>query len=70
MINKNLPQNLSRADKILVVLYKLSKGTTKNLHYEDIVVSLFKEYPKDFAMRGYPKYPDPEGVNKAFYSGK
>jgi hypothetical protein len=69
MINKNFPQGLSRPDKILVVLYGLSKGTTKNLHYEDIVVALFKKYPKDFAMRGYPKYPDSEGVNHEFYRG-
>ncbi len=69
MKSKNLPQNLSRTDKIMVVLYKLSKGTAKNLHYEDIVVALFKRYPKDFAMRGYPKYPDSEGVNHEFYRG-
>jgi hypothetical protein len=69
MISKNLPKNLSRPDKVLIVLYELSKGTTKTLHYEDIVVALFKKYPKDFAMRGYPKYPDSEGVNHEFYRG-
>ena len=69
MMNKSIPQNLSRADKILIVLYELSKGTTKSLHYEDIVVTLFKKYPRDFAMRGYPKYPDSEGVNREFYRG-
>ncbi len=68
-MNKSLQQNLSRTDKILVVLHELSGGTTKNLHYEDIVVALFKKYPKDFAMRGYPEYPDSEGVNHEFYRG-
>jgi hypothetical protein len=68
-MSKSLQHNLSRTDKILVVLYELSRGTTKNLHYEDIVVALFKKYPKDFAMRGYPRYPDSEGVNHEFYRG-
>jgi hypothetical protein len=69
-MNKHFQQNLSRTDKILVVLFELSGGTTKNLHYEDIVVALFKKYPKDFAMRGYPEYPDSEGVNHEFYRGE
>lgn len=68
-MSKSPQHNLSRTDKILVVLYELSGGTTKNLHYEDIVVALFKKYPKDFAMRGYPEYPDSEGVNHEFYRG-
>jgi len=49
-------------------MYDLSGGTKKNLRFEDIVVSLFKKYPQDFHLRGYPKYPDSESVEKAIYS--
>jgi len=49
---------LSRADKILMVLYKMAGESRKPLRYEDIVISVFKEYPQDFQLRGYPQYPD------------
>lgn len=68
-MNIRTSRDLSRTDKILIVLFKLSKGTKKSLHYENIVVALFKKYPSDFAMRGYPQYPDTEGVNHEFYRG-
>lgn len=61
---------LNRSDKILLVLYDLSGGTTKKLHFEDLVVALLKKYPGDFALKGYPEYPDSEGVSKEFYRGK
>lgn len=49
---------LSRAEKILLVLGKLSGGTRKGIRYEDIVVEAFKHFPEDFHLRGYSKYPD------------
>ncbi len=50
--------NLSRADKILMILYEMAGESRKPLRYEDIVVSVFKKYPQDFQLRGYPQYPD------------
>lgn len=49
---------LSRAEKILLVLYDLSEGVRKSIRYEDIVVAAFKKYPLDFQLRGYSEYPD------------
>ena len=59
---------LSRIEEILLTMYDLSVGTKNNLRFEDIVVSLFKKYPQDFHLRGYPEYPDSESVEKAIYS--
>jgi hypothetical protein len=70
--SKNLKSEavkLSRADKILLILYELSEGSRKPVRYEDIVVAAFKEYPKDFQLRGYPQYPDSgDLVHKPLYN--
>ena len=58
---------LTRPEKILICIYELAKGTQSKLRYEDIVVGLFKKYPAEFALRGYPEYPDSEGVGKELY---
>lgn len=49
---------LSRGKKILLFLYELGKSEKKRFVYEDIVVGLFKKYPGDFHLKGYPEYPD------------
>lgn len=49
---------LSKRDKIITVLYQMSGGKKTTLKYEDIVVMLFKKYPADFHLKGYPEYPD------------
>src|SRR5712692_5112845 len=59
--------DLQRPDKIIVVMYKLSNGSTRALKYEDIVVKAFEMFPEDFALRGYPKYPDSSDIHKPLY---
>lgn len=44
----------------------MSNRGQSTLKYEDIIVKLFKKYPQDFHLRGYPEYPDTS--NQAFYS--
>jgi hypothetical protein len=56
-----------RPEKILVAMFKLSHGTTKPLKYEDIVVKAFEMFPKEFALRGYPHYPDSSDIHKPLY---
>jgi len=58
---------LTRPEKILLVIYELSRGTQKNFKFEDIVIKAFKKYPDDFHLRGYVKYPDSEAVGKELY---
>lgn len=57
----------SKKDKILTVLYEMSGGKQVVLKYEDIVVKLFKKYPEDFHLKGYPEYPD-AASHQSFYS--
>lgn len=59
-------ENLSKKDKVLITLLRMSRGKRSTLKYEDIIVNLFKTYPQDFHLRGYPEYPDTS--NQAFYS--
>lgn len=59
---------LSKPNKILLAMLELSGGKKTAIKFEDLVVALFKNYKEDFHLRGYPKYPDSESVNKAIYS--
>lgn len=61
--------NLSRAQKILISLYKLAGGTKKQVRFEDIAVKVYKTFKADFQLRGYPQYPDTgDIVHKPLYS--
>lgn len=61
--------NISRSEKILLVLYRLAKGTKNKVRFEDIAVSAFKTFPQDFQLKGYPKYPDTgDIIHKPLYS--
>lgn len=62
---------LSRSDQILLCLYKVTKGKKRKVKYEDLVVKLFKMYPDDFHMRGYPEYPDSsDSIQRCLYNEK
>ena len=63
-------QALSRPQKILAVMFELCHGDATALQYEDIVVAVFKRYPEDFQLRGYPQYPDSSDVHKPLYEMK
>src|SRR5687768_6324691 len=62
-----LVKNRERPQKILVAMFLLSEGSTKPLKYEDIVVKAFLKFPDDFALRGYPEYPDSSDIHKPLY---
>lgn len=64
------PENLSRAEKILLFLYEFGSGRAK-VRYEDIVVGLFKKHPHDFQLKGHPEYPDSgDLIHKPLYDFK
>ena len=61
----------SKVDKILLYLQEVGEAGRAKLKYEDIVVGLFKKYPHDFQLRGYPEYPDSGGlIHKRLYDFK
>jgi len=63
--------NLSRAEKILLFLYEYDRGGRAKIRYEDIVAGLFKRYPQDFQLKGYPEYPDSgDLIHKPLYDFK
>jgi len=62
---KEKKHNLSKKDKILIVLYEMVQGSHVALKYEDVIVKLFKKYPENFHLKGYPEYPDTS--NQSFY---
>ncbi len=56
-----------RPEKILVAMYALTDGETRMLSYEDIVVKAFELFPDEFALRGYPNFPDASDIHKPLY---
>lgn len=59
---------LSKEQKVLLALYRLWNSGHKKIRYEDIVVRVFKDYPGDFHLKGYPEFPDTgDAVHKPLY---
>ncbi|HEY4509565.1 MAG TPA: hypothetical protein VJC15_01085 [Candidatus Paceibacterota bacterium] len=58
---------LSRAEKIVLTMYELSRKQKQNIGFEDLVVALFHKYPDHFHLKGHPEFPDSESVNNAIY---
>jgi hypothetical protein len=56
-----------RPEKILLAMRRLSNGATDFLKYEDIVVTAFRMFPDEFALRGHHEYPDSSDVHKPLY---
>ncbi len=60
---------MNKGDKILLVLYSLSKREKKLLKFEDVVVALFKKFPEDFHLKGYREYPDSgDSIKRPLYT--
>lgn len=69
MMKDILHSNLTRAQKILISLYQLSNGTNKQIRFEDIAVTTYKNFKSDFQLKGYPEYPDTgDIIHKPLYS--
>jgi hypothetical protein len=51
-----------RPEKILLAMRDLSGGKLRPLKYK-----AFQLFPEDFALRGYPKYPDSSDIHKPLY---
>lgn len=63
--------NLSRSEKILLYLFEIANGGRAKIRYEDIVAGLFKKYPHEFHLKGYPEYPDSgDLIHKPLYDFK
>lgn len=59
---------MSKAEKILATLHELTTRRAGAVPYEDLVVAAFERYPGDFALRGYPQYPDASDIHKPIYN--
>ena len=60
--------NLTRGEKMIIFFYEHGKQKRVRIKYEDMVVGLFKKYPKDFHLKGYSKYPDSgDGIHQPLY---
>ncbi len=68
---ENSENKLSRSEKILIFLYEQSTKGFNKIRYEDVVVGLFKKYPNDFHLKGYPEHPDTgDLIHKPIYDFK
>lgn len=67
-------EKLSKSDKALIVVYELEKKRKSNVKItvEDVAVALWKKYPSEFCMKGYPQYPNvdiPKYITKLLNNG-
>ena len=61
--------NLTKQEKIILVLSEISGLNKKNIKFEDIVVALYKKFPEDFHLKGHKNYPDSgDSVKRALYT--
>lgn len=60
-------KKLTKKDKILYITTKMYNKNKNDLRYEDILVSVFKAFPKDFQIRFYAEYPDTDTIRRALY---
>ena len=61
--------DITKQDKIILVISEISDSTKKSIKFEEIAVGLFKKFPKDFHLRGYNNYPDSgDAVKRALYT--
>src|SRR3989344_6764154 len=51
---------LSTSDKILLAIYELDKNklNIKKITKEEMVIKVWKMFPSDFCIKGYPQYPN------------
>ena len=50
--------DLSKSNKILAAIFALHKEGKERITLEDVAVKLWKLFPTEFCMRGYPQYPN------------
>ncbi len=68
---KNRVNNLAltHAQKILLTLFGLSDGRSRQVRFEDIAVSAYRNFKADFQLKGYPEFPDTgDIIHKPLYS--
>ena len=65
-----LVKGLNRNERILLFLYEFGKDRKTRIQYEDIVAGIFKKYPSEFQLKGYPQYPDSGSIQKRLYDFK
>src|SRR3989344_6236881 len=51
---------LSTSDKILLAIYELDKNklNIKKITKEEMVIKVWKMFPEEFCIKGYPQYPN------------
>ncbi|MCX6738146.1 MAG: hypothetical protein NTY11_01890 [Candidatus Parcubacteria bacterium] len=61
--------NLTKQEKIILVISEISNLKQENIKFEDIVVALYKKFPNDFHLKGHKNYPDSgDSVKRALYT--
>jgi len=61
------PADLSHANKILISMFRASKGTTQRTPFESIVLQAWRDFPEDFSLSNNPEFPDSSVIAKRLY---
>jgi hypothetical protein len=60
---------VSKSDKILYTIFRISNGKAVPVKFEDIIVETYKTFKKDFNLINYPQYPDSDIFRREIYFG-
>lgn len=58
---------LSQPQMVLLAIFRVSRGTTQKVPYEEIVLQAWKDFPSSFSLRNHPEHPDASDVHKKLY---
>jgi len=58
---------LTKADMVLLALYRVANGTTQRVPYEELALQAWRDYPDAFSLRNHPEHPDASDVHKRLY---
>ena len=67
-MNSRRTPHRERRRMILLSIYQVAEGTTRQVTYEDVVVTAWGLFPQEFGLRGYvDKYPDSSELHRPLY---
>lgn len=60
-------KKLTRADMVLLALYRAANNSVAKVPYEEIVLQAWKDFPDAYSLRNHPEHPDGSDIHKRLY---
>jgi hypothetical protein len=60
-------RSLTQPEMVLVSFYRVAKGMTAKVPYEELVLQAWRDFPEAFSLRNHPEHPDASDIHKKLY---